>query len=86
MYYNIMLCVYRSQTTAHVKRTLVSMSETGVKMSFSDGDAVNLPYPAATHVNNGNWHYVALGLDNNQVTVYLDGSTGHGNFTPVDSV
>ena len=70
-----------------MNRTLVSMRETGVEMSFSDGDAVSLTYPLGTHINNGNWHYLALRLEDNQVTVYLDGSTGSSeSFTPVEQV
>ena len=65
----------------------MSMNETGVEMSFSDGDAVSLTYPVGTNVNNGNWHYVALGLDDNQATVYQDGVIGSsGNFKPVEPI
>ena len=65
----------------------MSMSETGVEMSFSDGDVVSLTYPVGTHINNGNWHYVALRLDHNQVTLYLDVSTDSSDsFTPVEPV
>ena len=65
----------------------MSMNETGVEMSFSVGDDVSLTYPAGTHINNGNWHYVALRLEHSQVTLYLDGLTGSlGSFTPVKLV
>ena len=68
--------VFRSQTTADVTRTLVSLSETGVKMSFSVGDDVSLSYPVGTHINNGYWHYVTLTLEDNQATLFLEAISG----------
>ena len=62
------------------------MSETGVKVNFGSGDEVSLVYPKATHINNGNWHYVALSVKDKEITVHLDGSTGSSeSVTPVES-
>ena len=65
------MCVYRSQTSAEVNRTLVSMSEADVKISFSE--SITLSYPA--DINNGNWHYVALILKDGKATLNVDAST-----------
>ncbi|KAI0221250.1 hypothetical protein LSAT2_027365 [Lamellibrachia satsuma] len=73
----------KSQTTAHVMRTVVSLNETGVEMSFKDD--VSLTYPLDTDINDGNWHYVALRLEDNEFTLYLDSLTGSSAyFTPVE--
>ena len=67
------MCIYRSQTSAELKRTLVSMSEADVKMSFSESESITLKYPA--EINNGNWHYVALILKDGKATLNVDAST-----------
>ena len=65
----------------------MSLSETGVRMNFSAGDDVSLTYPIGAHINNGNWHYVTLTLEDNQATVFLDGLSGSpGSITPVQPV
>ena len=61
------------------------LDKMGVTMSFSKNNYVSLTYPLGLHIDNGNWHYVALSLDDDEVTVYLDGITGSSdNFTPVE--
>ena len=63
----------------------MSLNETGVQMSFNDD--VSLTYPLDTHINDGNWHYVALRLEDNEFTLNLDSSTGSSaSFTPVEPV
>ena len=66
----ILLCIYRSQTAPEVTRTLVSMNESSIEMSLSA--SVSLAYPQS--INNGNWHYVALSLEDDKVTVCSDGT------------
>ena len=70
---------------SEVISTVVSMSETGVKMIFGGGDDVSLTYPLGTHVNNGQWHYVSLSLDGDKATLNVDGVSGDmASYTPVD--
>ena len=66
-------------------KTLISMDETGLKMSFSEGDDISVTYPIGFHISNGHWHYVALTLEVDEVTLYIDGITDHSSsFTPVE--
>ena len=70
---NCDMCVNRSQTSAEVTRTLVSMNEASVKVTFSAGDDVVLRYPAV--INNGHWHYVTLNLEDEKVTLFVDATS-----------
>ena len=65
----------------------MSINEMGVEMSFGVGDDVSLTYPLGIHINNGNWHYIALTLEDDKIALYLDGLTGSSvSFTPVKPV
>ena len=50
------------------------MNESSVQMSLSA--SVSLAYTLGTQINNGNWHYVALSVEDNEVTLYSDGFIG----------
>jgi len=79
----LFLC--RSPATVEVSKPLLLLDTTGVKMNFSKNSDVDLSYPVGTHIDNGKWHYVALSLEDNEVTVYLDGIIGSSaKFTPVE--
>ena len=68
-------------------KTLISMDETGLKMSLSEGDDISVTYPIGLRINSGHWYYVALTLEGDEVTLLCDGIIGQwSSFTPVEPV
>lgn len=73
------MCLFRTPTMI---RGMLNMYETGVSISPGNKIPTLLSYPVGSRINNGNWHYMALTLDDNMATLYLDGMTADAkNFT-----